>query len=66
MNKLNLTRLNHPNPYLVSWLKMGQQVTMNEQCLLNFQIGSFQEKVLCDVIEMDVCHILLGKPWLFD
>jgi hypothetical protein len=41
-------------------------VTVTEQCLLNFQIGSFQEKVLCDVIEMDACHILLGRPWLFD
>jgi hypothetical protein len=66
MNKLNLTRLNHPNPYRVSWLNKGQHVTVTEQCLLNFQIGSFQEKVLCDVIEMDVCHILLGIPWLFD
>jgi hypothetical protein len=35
-------------------------VTMTEQCLLNFQIGSFQEKVLCDVIEMDVSHTI-GK-----
>jgi hypothetical protein len=66
MNKLNLTRLNHPNPYHVSWLNKGQQVTVTEQCLLNFQIGSFQEQVLCDVIEMDACHILLGRPWLFD
>jgi hypothetical protein len=23
-------------------------------------------QVLCDVIEMDACHILLGRPWLFD
>ena len=22
--------------------------------------------MLCDVVEMDACHILLGRPWLFD
>ena len=21
---------------------------------------------MCDVIHMDVCHILLGRPWQFD
>jgi hypothetical protein len=41
-------------------------VIVTKQCLLNFQIRSFQENVLCDVIEMDACHILLGRPWLFD
>jgi hypothetical protein len=66
MEKLKLKRLVHPTPYHVSWLKRGQQVTMTEQCLLSFQIGSLQEQVLCDVVEMDVCHILLGRPWLFD
>jgi hypothetical protein len=41
-------------------------VTVTKQYLLNFQIGSFWEKVLCDVFEMDVCHILFGRPWFFD
>jgi hypothetical protein len=66
MIKMNLTRLEHPNPYHIYWLNKGQQVTVTKQCLLSFQIGSFHEKVLCDVIEMDVCHILLGRPWFFD
>jgi hypothetical protein len=41
-------------------------VTVTEQCLLNFQIGKFSEQVLCDIVEMDACHVLLGRPWLFD
>ena len=41
-------------------------MTVTQQCLLNFQIGNLNEKVLCDVVEMDACHILLGKSWLFD
>ena len=22
--------------------------------------------ILCDVVEMDVCHIILGRPWQYD
>jgi hypothetical protein len=41
-------------------------VIVTQQCLLNFQIGNLNEKILCDVVEMEACHILLGRPWLFD
>ena len=33
---------------------------------MSFQIGIFSEQVLCDVVEMDACHILLRRPWMFD
>ena len=33
---------------------------------MNFKIGSYQDEVLCDVIPMDICHMLLGRPWQFD
>ncbi|CAL8993802.1 unnamed protein product [Prunus brigantina] len=26
----------------------------------------YRDDVLCDVIDMDACHILLGRPWQFD
>jgi hypothetical protein len=31
-----------------------------------FSISDFKDKVLCDVVEMDASHILLGRPWQFD
>jgi len=31
-----------------------------------FQIGTYKDVVLCDIIPMDVCHILLGRPWKYD
>ena len=39
---------------------------MREQCQVKFQIGSYQDEVRCDIIEMDACHVLLGRPWKFD
>jgi hypothetical protein len=56
----------HPNPYQVSWLKKGHQVMVIPQCKLEFNIGGYNDEVLCDVIPMDVCHVLLGRSWKYD
>ena len=29
-------------------------------------IGSYKDKVLCDVLDMSACHLLLGRPWQYD
>ena len=42
------------------------QILVNEQREVEFQIGRYTDKILCDVMPMDVCHILLGRPWQFD
>jgi hypothetical protein len=31
-----------------------------------FSIGSYIDKVDCDVVPMNACHLLLGRPWQFD
>ena len=33
---------------------------------MEFQIGTYKDVVLCDIMHMDVCHILLGRPWKYD
>jgi hypothetical protein len=33
---------------------------------LNFAIGTYHDVVECDVVPMQACHILLGRPWQFD
>ncbi|PKU72440.1 RNA-directed DNA polymerase [Dendrobium catenatum] len=36
-------------------------------CRVTFSIGkNYVCEVLCDVLEMDVCHLILGRPWQFD
>lgn len=35
-------------------------------CEVELQVGSYKDKIICDVMPMDVCHILLGRPWQFD
>jgi hypothetical protein len=66
VEKLELETTNHPSPYKVSWLQKGHQVSVTKQCLVDFKMGEYKDKVLCDVIPMDVCHVLLGRPWQYD
>jgi hypothetical protein len=66
VEKLELETTDHPSPYKVSWLQKGHQVNVTKQCLVEFKIGGYNDKILCDVIPMDVCHLLLGRPWKYD
>eukprot|EP00253_Pinus_taeda_P033569 PITA_33569 len=34
--------------------------------VFEFYIGRYKDKVVCDIMPMDVCHILLGRPWQYD
>jgi hypothetical protein len=66
VEKLEMETVDHPSPYRVSWLQKGHQVTVTKQCLVEFKIGGYNDKILCDVIPMDVCHLLLGRSWQYD
>lgn len=63
---LGLKQLKHPTPYKVLWLQKGHQLLVDEQCYMEFHIGRYKDKVICNIIPMDVCHILLGRPWQYD
>eukprot|EP00253_Pinus_taeda_P018343 PITA_18343 len=66
VEKLGLKRLKHPTPYKVSWLQKGHQLLVDEQCEVEFHIGRYKDKVICEIMPMDVCHILLGRLWQYD
>jgi hypothetical protein len=63
---LELETTDHPSPYRILWLQKGHQVTVTKQYLVEFKIGGYNDKILCDVIPMDVCHLLLDRPWQYD
>jgi hypothetical protein len=39
---------------------------VTKQCQVEFKIGGYRHEILCDVIPMDVCHVLLGRTWKYD
>ncbi|XP_020677817.1 uncharacterized protein LOC110096287 [Dendrobium catenatum] len=64
---LQLKTTKHPQPYKISWIKKGMEIAVTETCRVQFSIGRhYTCEVLCDVVEMDVCHLILGRPWQFD
>jgi hypothetical protein len=63
VEKMELETTAHMKSYKVSWLQKGHQVTITQQCLVNFKIGGYRDAILFDVIPMDVCHVLFGRPW---
>ena len=33
---------------------------------VSFSIGRYNDHVECDVVPMQACQLLLGRPWLYD
>jgi len=57
----------HPSPYTIKWLNQGKGLQISSRCLLSFSIvKNYQDEVWCDIVPMDACHVLWGRPWLFD
>ncbi|KAA0048718.1 zf-CCHC domain-containing protein/Asp_protease_2 domain-containing protein [Cucumis melo var. makuwa] len=52
----------HSSPY-----KKGGDAHISEICSVPLSIGgTYKDQIVCDILDMDVCHILLGKPWQYD
>jgi hypothetical protein len=47
-------------------LNNGGEVKVNKQVLVAFSISKYYDKVLCDVVLMQVSYMLLGKLWQYD
>ena len=62
VNKLNLATIEHPRPYTLQWLKKGNEAIVSKQALVAFSVREYKDEVMCDVLPMDACHILLGRP----
>ncbi|KAJ9541339.1 hypothetical protein OSB04_027845 [Centaurea solstitialis] len=67
VEKLQLPLHDHPDPYQLTWLKKGNLLKVTHRCLVPFSIGNkYTDELWCEVIPMDACHLLLGRPWLYD
>lgn len=60
VHQLNLATEKHPLPYNLGKFKV------TKCCRISFSIGKYKDEMLFDVVDMDACHIILGKPWVYD
>ena len=61
--RMNLTTEPHPHPFYISWVD-DTTLLISEICLIHIQMGDYLACVWCDVLSMNIGHILLGFPWL--
>ena len=64
-DKLNLPTEKLPKPYQVAW-STGRVIPVTHKCLVSFKLGCYKDQIWCDVIHMNIAHILFTHPWLFD
>ena len=56
----------HPQPHCIEWLYNSGRLKVTHKVRVKFNIGTYYDEVICDVVPMDVCQLLLGRPWQYD
>ena len=65
VKRLDLPTTSHLQPYTIGWLRQGRDLRVSQQCHLPYDIKPFKDEVLCDIYPLEVCDVLLGKPYLW-
>ena len=47
----------------IQWLNDGEKIKVTQSVRVLFSIGAYSDFVDCDVIPMEACSLLLGRPW---
>lgn len=64
---INLKVEPYPNPYKMGWIKERRDTQISEICSVPSSIeGSYKDRIVCDVLDMDACDILLERPCQYD
>ena len=66
VKKLGLTTQPRPHPYHIPWVSDSGKVKVTHTVRVHFSIGIYSDFMDCDVLPMDACSLLLGRPWEYD
>ena len=66
VKKLALPTRPHPHPYYIQWLNDSGKAKVQQTCRVHFSLGAYADFVDCDVVPMQACSLLLGRPWEHD
>jgi hypothetical protein len=66
VEKLSLPTHAHPHSYHIQWLNDGGKIKVTRSVCVPFSLGSYSDYADCDVIPMEACSLLLGRPWQYD
>lgn len=60
---LGLSTWRHPQSHYVEWLHNSGGLKITHKMRVPFVVGDYIDKMDCNVVPMDVCGLLLGRPW---
>jgi hypothetical protein len=63
IKKLGLTTHPQPHPYHIQWINDSGKVKVTHMVRVHFSIGMYSDYADCDVVPMEACSLLLGRPW---
>ena len=66
VEKLALPTRQRPHPYYIQWFESSRKLKVTRTARVHFTIGTYSDFVDCDVVPMQACSLLLGRPWQFD
>ncbi|XP_071678658.1 uncharacterized protein [Lolium perenne] len=66
VEKLSLSTRQRTHPYYIQWFESSRKVKVTRTTRVHFTIGTYSDFVDCDVVPMQACSLLLGRPWQFD
>ena len=66
VEKMGLKQWRHPSPYKIQWLNECGTLRVSNIVTVPFSIGRYNDHVECDVVPMQACQLLMGRPWLYD
>jgi hypothetical protein len=66
VTKIGLTTHLHTHPYYIQWLNNNGKAKVTHTARVHFSIGTYHVCADCDVVPMQACSLLLGRPWEFD
>jgi hypothetical protein len=63
---LGLSTWRISEPKHVEWLNSYGVLKVTHKVRVPFTVGDYIDEVECDVLPLEVCGILLGRPWQYD
>ena len=50
----------------MQWMNQSGTLKITHRARVKFSMGNYVDSVDCNVVPMNACHLLLGRPWQFD
>ena len=63
---LSLSAWRLPMPRYMQWMNQSGMLKITHRARVKFSMGNYVDSVDCNVVPMNACHLLLGRPWQFD